>query len=328
MGLNPVFDYLNQKNIAVVGKVNTFFPAALVQSGTPIGFLQEDGTLIPLTNTAKVIRDTTMSLAVIQTNQNVPLGIWPDLYYQVQQLSEDLGYQAVLACEHGTEEYAIQRQDETIAVVDHSGNVRSEDKSVQQQISRALQDVQTSPKHLRISYQLGLQKKDIKVLAMLVDQGRLKIDDVSLLETARQIARQEYDELGQMVQPGLSDEQVIQAQEFFADESRLYQLEANPATHFEAEKLKEEMEKKYGTVTFETFNETKLEGKYRRQEARFTDAQLQTLMVAAKSAGLFNTKSPLGQRIEQAVSRSAAQQKSRSNSTPLKERIEQKKVGR
>ena len=81
MGLNPVFDYLNQKNIAVVGKVNEFFPAALVQSGIPIGFLQEDGTLIPLTNTAKVIRDTTMSLAVIQTNQNISLGIWPDLYY-------------------------------------------------------------------------------------------------------------------------------------------------------------------------------------------------------------------------------------------------------
>ena len=321
MGLNPVFDCLNQQNIAIVGEVNQFFPAPLVKEGTPIGILQENGTLIPLTNTAKAIRETSMSIAVVQAHQNVPLGIWPDLYYQVQQLAKEFGYRAVLACEHGTEEYAIQREDQTVAIVDSSGNIRSEDRQLKQTISSALQDVQTTPKHLRISYQLGLQKADIKSLAALVAQGKIKVEDMSLKETARQIAQQEYDEFGQLVQPELSDAQILLAQEFLADEGKLHQLEANPSMQQQAAQLKTEMVEKYGTSEFKILNATRLNGKYQRQEARFTDAQLQSLLVMAKGTGLYDAKSILGQRIEKAVSRNAAQKPSQS----LKSRIDQKK---
>ena len=322
MAINQVFDYLNRRDIAVVGDLHQFYPATLVQRGTPIGFLQQNGTLIPLESSLKIIMKTSMSVALVQEHQDTMLGIWPDLFYQIQQLADEQGCHAVLSCENGTEEYAIQKDDTIIAIVDHNGQVYSDDKQVQQSLTKALEK-QVDTQHLRIAYQRGLQKSEIKFLADLVVQQKIVIDDPLLLDTAKQITAQEYDELGNMIQPELTDEQVSQAQQFLADESKLYQLKADSDQQDECDRLEKEMESKYGTSNFDVFNEKNCGGRYRRHEVRFTDAQVEKLMVEAKKAGFYDAKSILGQRIEKAVSSHAVQKPVKSDS--LKTRVAQKK---
>lgn len=327
MGLHPIFDFLNQQHIAVVGEINHFFPAALVQENVPIGFLQENGSLIPLNNTMKTIMETSMMVAMTQENQGPSLGIWPESFYQIQQITIQQGYHTVLLCEYGTEEYAIQQADKTIATIDHSGNIRAESRSLQQSLTASLQELQTEPQNLRISYQLGLQKEDIKSLARMVEQGKFHVKDKSIRDIALQIAAQEYDAFGQMLQPDLTDEQITLTQEFLAQRQNLLRLEADPASQQEANKLRKDMVEKFGTASFSSFNQNRLAGKY-RQEARFTDAQLQTLILLAKDTTLYDTKSVLGQRISQAASRSINMAKKQNKSTSLQVRLEQKKTVR